>query len=127
MLAAALLTASDPQILLAALSADELIAEILDKHEARYWHHFNEQLGAGLHPDDQRRLVAVAALLGAGTEADAGRLVRLVPGSPTPATNASAPSPAGWPDSTDPAASTPARRSRPSNRTCSPRSWSPAR
>jgi hypothetical protein len=79
-LAAALLVAWTPGTDIGALSDDELAAEVLNRHEAQYWDHWNRHLGVGLDRGDQRRLVAVATLLGAVTEDEASTVVRLVPG-----------------------------------------------
>lgn len=77
---AALLAAGDPALDIAAMSAAELMEEILDRHEARHWQRWNDRLDAGLAPEDQRRAVAVAGLLGGDTEAEAVAVARLVPG-----------------------------------------------
>lgn len=79
-LAGALLVAGEPETDVAAMSADELLIQVLNRHEANYWQRLNEELDLDLHPDDQRRLVAMGALMGADTEQEAVTLVRLVPG-----------------------------------------------
>lgn len=50
-LAAALLVATEPETDIAALSADELIAEVLDRHEARYWQRWSNRVALGLVMD----------------------------------------------------------------------------
>ncbi|MGH3916346.1 MAG: S1 family peptidase [Pseudonocardiaceae bacterium] len=78
-LAAALLAVANPALDVAALSADELLGEILDQHETQYWQRADDRVGLGLHPDDQRRAVALAVLCGLSSDQDDERLVRLVP------------------------------------------------
>ncbi|MDN5856803.1 MAG: hypothetical protein L0K86_29000, partial [Actinomycetia bacterium] len=79
-LAAALLCASDTEIDVAALAADDILGAVLDRHEAEYWDRWNTRLGAGLSREQQRRAVALVALLGADTEQDALTGVGMVPG-----------------------------------------------
>lgn len=79
-LAAALLATEDGDVDVDALSADDLLDEVLRRHEAEYWDRWNHRLSVGLERDDQRRLVAMAAWLGAETEDEAIALVQMVPG-----------------------------------------------
>ncbi len=78
-LAAALLAAQDPDLDVAGLSEDELLGQVLDRHEARYWQRADDRLQLGLHPDDQR--VAVALMVAGGLRSDSAdtALVRMVP------------------------------------------------
>lgn len=79
-LAAALLMAEDSGFDVDDLAADDILAAVLDRHEAEYWDRWNRRLGLGLNRPDQRRAVAWAAFLGAETEAEALALVRQLPG-----------------------------------------------
>jgi len=79
-LAAALLMTEDSGFDVDDLAADDILAAVLDRHEAEYWDRWNRRLGLGLSRPDQRRAVAWAALLGAETEAEALALVRQLPG-----------------------------------------------
>ena len=79
-LAAALLMTEDSGFGVDELAADDILAAVLDRHEAEYWDRWNRRLGLGLSRPDQRRAVARAALLGAETEAEALGLVRQLPG-----------------------------------------------
>ena len=78
-LAAALLAVANPALDVAALSADELLGEILDHHEAQYWKRADERWRLGLHPDDRRTAVALAVLCGLSSDQDDERLARLAP------------------------------------------------
>jgi hypothetical protein len=78
-LAAALLAVANPALDVAALSADELLGEILDQHEAQYWQRADDRWHLELHPDDRRMAVALAVLCGLSSDQDDERLVRLVP------------------------------------------------
>ena len=77
-LAAALLAVTSPDLDVAALSADELLGEILDRHEAEYWRRADERHHLGLQPEDRRTAVALAALCGLSSDQDDERLIRLV-------------------------------------------------
>jgi len=79
-LAAALLWLEDPTLDVDLLERDDLMLEMLEKHEARYWERWNAELGLGLDPGMQRRVVAAAAALGAESEEEALTLVASVPG-----------------------------------------------
>lgn len=79
-LAAALLITEDSSFRVDDLAADDILAAVLDRHEAEYWDRWNRRLGLGLSRPDQRRAVAWAAFLGAETEAEALTLVRQLPG-----------------------------------------------
>ncbi|HET9970989.1 MAG TPA: serine protease [Streptosporangiaceae bacterium] len=79
-LAAALLMTEDSTFHVDDLAADDILAAVLDRHEAEYWDRWNRRLGLGLSRPDQGRAVAWAALLGAETEAEALALVRQLPG-----------------------------------------------
>jgi hypothetical protein len=79
-LAAALLGVTDRDVDVATLAADDVLGVVLDRHEAEYWDRWNRRLGAGLSRDQQRRAVALVALLGAETEQDALALVGKLPG-----------------------------------------------
>jgi hypothetical protein len=79
-LAAALLLTEDSGFDVDDLAADDILAAVLDRHEAEYWDRWNRRLGLGLSRPDQRRAVAWAALLGAEHEAEALALVRQLPG-----------------------------------------------
>lgn len=79
-LAAALLMTEDGGFDVDDLAADDIMTAVLDRHEAEYWDRWNRRLGLGLSRPDQRRAVAWAAWLGAGTEAEALALVRQLPG-----------------------------------------------
>jgi hypothetical protein len=79
-LAAALLMTEDSSFHVDNLAADDILAAVLDRHEAEYWDRWNRRLGVGLTRPDQRRAVAWAAFLGAETEAEALALVRQLPG-----------------------------------------------
>lgn len=78
-LAAALLAVANPDLDLSGLSAEELMGEILDRHEASYWERSDDRLNLGLHLDDRRTAVALTALCGLSSDQDDERLVRLVP------------------------------------------------
>ncbi|PZS25314.1 MAG: hypothetical protein DLM59_20475, partial [Pseudonocardiales bacterium] len=77
-LAAVLLAVASPDLDVAALSADELLGEILDRHEAEYWRRADERHHLGLQPEDRRTAVALAALCGLSSDQDDERLIRLV-------------------------------------------------
>jgi tetratricopeptide (TPR) repeat protein len=79
-LAAALLWLEDPHVDLDAMGSDELMLEMLDQHESRYWSRWNEYLEAELDRDLQHRVMAVAAALGGESEGEVLSLVRSVPG-----------------------------------------------
>jgi tetratricopeptide (TPR) repeat protein len=79
-LAAALLVALDPRVDIDSMSQEQVMLELLDRHEARYWQRLSDDLGADLDPVVQRRAVAVATVLGANSEEEATRLVAIVPG-----------------------------------------------
>jgi hypothetical protein len=79
-LAAALLMTEDSRFHVDDLAADDILAAVLDRHEAQYWDRWNRRLGLGLSRSDQRHAVAWAAWLGAETEAEALALVRQLPG-----------------------------------------------
>jgi tetratricopeptide (TPR) repeat protein len=78
-LAAALLAARDPDLDVAGLSENQLLGQILDRHEARYWQRADTRLGLGLHPDDQRTAVALMATVGLWADTADTALVHLVP------------------------------------------------
>jgi hypothetical protein len=71
--------AANPTLDVAALSADELLGEILDHHEAQYWQRADSRWHLELHPDDRRMAVALAVLCGLSSDQEDERLVRLVP------------------------------------------------
>jgi len=75
--AAALLAVNNHSRDVSALNDDELLGAILDEHEAHYWDRWNTQLKTGLDGDTQRRMVALAALLGAASDPDTDVIVRL--------------------------------------------------
>lgn len=79
-LVAALLAVHDPTLDVDALTIEALLGTLLDEHESAYWERWDTRLAVGLAPDDRRRAVALAALLGAGSEDEAITVVRLVPG-----------------------------------------------
>jgi tetratricopeptide (TPR) repeat protein len=79
-LAAALLRAEDPTIDVDAIARDELMLELIDRHESRYWERWNDSLGTKLARSLHGRSVAVAALLGADDEDEALSLVGAIPG-----------------------------------------------
>lgn len=79
-LAAALLCTSDVDVDVAGLAADDVLGAVLDRHEAEYWDRWNMRLGVELSRAQQRRAVALVALLGAETEQDALTLAGMVPG-----------------------------------------------
>lgn len=79
-LAAALLMTEDSGFRVDDLAAGDILAAVIDRHEAEYWDRWDRRLGLGLSRPDQRRAVAWAALLGAETEAEALALVRQLPG-----------------------------------------------
>lgn len=79
-LAAALLCTAEIGIDVAGLAADDVLGTVLDRHEAEYWDRWNRRLGVGLSREQQRRAVALVALLGAETEQEALDLIELVPG-----------------------------------------------
>lgn len=79
-LAAALLRAEDPSIDVDALEGNELMLELIDRHEAQYWERWNESLGTGLDRSLHGRAVALATMLGADGEEEATSLVGAVPG-----------------------------------------------
>lgn len=79
-LAAALLCTAEVGVDVAGLAADEVLGAVLDRHEAEYWDRWNRGLGVGLSREQQRRAVALVALLGAETEQDALDLVGMLPG-----------------------------------------------
>lgn len=78
-LAAALLCAADTEVDVAGLGADDVLGAVLDRHEAEYWDRWNLRLGTGLSRAQQRSAVALAALLGAETEAEALELAGMLP------------------------------------------------
>ncbi len=79
-LAAALLVAEDPGVDVDAMSREQLMLELLDHHEAQYWERSKDGLGPDFDLPLQSRAVAVAAVLGAGTEAEALALAATIPG-----------------------------------------------
>jgi hypothetical protein len=79
-LAAALLCAEDPRIEIDSLGRDELILELIDRHESRYWQRWNRSLDTGLDSSLHARSVSVAALLGAEREPEALAVAGLIPG-----------------------------------------------
>jgi hypothetical protein len=78
-LAAALLLARDPSIDIDSMSRDQLMLELIDRHETQYWQRWNQSLKAGLDTPTQRRTAAAATMLGADTEDEAIALVAAVP------------------------------------------------
>jgi hypothetical protein len=78
-LAAALLQARDPGLNVGGLSEDDLLGEVLERHETRYWRRAANQLGLGLHPEDQRIAVALMATVGLWSDTEDAVLVRKVP------------------------------------------------
>ena len=78
-LAAALLAVTDPALAVGELSADELMAQVLDRHESAYWERADTRRALHLDPADRRTAVALAALCGLGDDEADERLVRLVP------------------------------------------------
>ncbi len=79
-LAAALLCAADPSVDPDALNGEELMLELIDRHETQYWQRWNESRRAELDQSLHARSVALATLLGADTEAEALSLVGTIPG-----------------------------------------------
>jgi hypothetical protein len=68
-LAAALLATQKPVLPdVSGMSEYQLLQEILDRHESRYWSRAANRLGLDLHPDDQRVAVAVMAMVGLWSE-----------------------------------------------------------
>jgi hypothetical protein len=78
-LSAALLAARDPELDIDAMSRDELMLELIERHESQYWERWNASLEADLDASMQRRAVAVATLLGAESEQEAISLVGIIP------------------------------------------------
>lgn len=79
-IAAALLSTAEVEVNVDELAADDVLGAVLDRHEAEYWDRWNRRLEVGLDRDQQRRAVALAALLGAETEEEALSVARRVPG-----------------------------------------------
>lgn len=79
-LAAALLTVTDPEVAIDAMSREALMLELIDRHERRYWQRWSETLETGLDTELQPRVVAMATLLGAEAESEALSLVGAIPG-----------------------------------------------
>jgi RecA/RadA recombinase len=77
---AALLACQDDEIDVDALSEEQLLLEVIDRHEARYWQLWNDRLAMGLSSEDRQSAVAIATLTGAHAETDALALVSIVPG-----------------------------------------------
>ena len=80
LLTAALLTAQDAELEVGVMSENELMLELLDRHEAEYWARSDCRLGLNLDPGIRAQAVALAALLGADSEEQALALVHVVPG-----------------------------------------------
>ncbi len=80
LLSAALLSVQDPSVDIDSMSREELLLELIDRHEVQYWDRWNEALGAGLDPEMQRRAVAIATVLTAADEKEALALAGVVPG-----------------------------------------------
>jgi tetratricopeptide (TPR) repeat protein len=79
-LAAALLVAQNPDVDVDLIGSQQLMLELIDRHESQYWERSNDRLGPDFDLTLQRRCVALAAVLGAGSEAEALSLVGIVPG-----------------------------------------------
>ncbi len=78
-LAAALLAAASPELDVSALTAEQLLTGVLDRHEAAYWERTDQRLGLGLDRSDRRATVALAVLGGLRSDEDDQQLMRLVP------------------------------------------------
>ncbi len=79
-LVAALLLAQDRTADIDSMSRQDLMLEVIDRHESEYWQRLNDDLGVGLDPTSQGRAVAIATTLGAETEEEALSLVSVIPG-----------------------------------------------
>ena len=77
---AALLACQDPDVDVDALGEEQLMLELIDRHETRYWQQAADRQQLALDPHTQRSAVAIATLVGAHTEQDALALVEAVPG-----------------------------------------------
>ncbi|HEX6753190.1 MAG TPA: trypsin-like peptidase domain-containing protein [Solirubrobacterales bacterium] len=78
-LAAALLCAEDPTIDIDTLGRDEVMLELIDRHEAQYWQRWDRSLGTELDRSLHAPAAAVATMLGADTEEEALSLVGAIP------------------------------------------------
>ena len=78
-LAAALLRVPDPQLRVAEMSPEQLLAEILDRHEAAYWERSDQRRSLGLLPAARRTVVALTAMCGLAGGPDDEQLIQLVP------------------------------------------------
>jgi len=77
---ASLLACQHADLDIDALGEEELMLEVIDRHETRYWEQMADRHRLVLDQDAQRSSVAVATLVGARDEADAVALVDVVPG-----------------------------------------------
>jgi tetratricopeptide (TPR) repeat protein len=78
--AAALLAVASPEVQLPLLGPDELLNEILNRHEAAYWARSERRANLGLHPEDQRIAISIIVLGGnRNDDSDDMNLVRMVP------------------------------------------------
>ncbi len=77
---AALLACQDPAVDVDELDEEQLMLELIDRHEARYWQQAADRRQLALDPDTQRSAVAIATLVGAHDERNALVLVDVVPG-----------------------------------------------
>jgi len=78
-LAAALLVSQDPQTKIDSMSQDELMLEMLDRHESWYWRRLAEELKIELDPEIQWQAVAASTVMGADGEEEAMAVVGVVP------------------------------------------------
>ena len=77
---AALLACQDPDVDIDGLDEEQLMLELIDRHETRYWQQTADGRQLVLDPDLQRSAIAVATLVGAHDEREALALVNIVPG-----------------------------------------------
>lgn len=78
-LAAALLVAQDPTVDIDSMNREELLAEVIDRHERQYWQKLAKAVDLDLDPLIQSRAVAAATVLGGNEEAEALAVVGLLP------------------------------------------------
>ena len=77
---AALLACQHPDLDIDALTEEQIMLEVIDRHETRYWQQTADRRQLALDPEIQRTAVAIAAVVGARDERDALALVDIVPG-----------------------------------------------
>ena len=79
-LAAALLVAQDPDADIESMNREELLIELIERHERQYWQKLAQGSELDLDTSMQSRAVAAATVLGGNDEAEATALVGLLPG-----------------------------------------------